>query len=179
MKDYEPNQARVKVEIATSIDYGNYKAHKAIAVQINNFIKLNWSKISKEFKLPDLLTIKIRPIKGSFVGWARQSAGGKQYSIEIDPRRSTPKQILDTLFHELTHIDQYVSGRLKHVNGARIWCGSLVPEVKKYAVHSSQKNLDKYRAQPWEEEARRIGAEKSEEYMAAFNQFAGVKGLRL
>jgi hypothetical protein len=168
MQDSKANNAQVKVEIATSINFGNYKACKPVATQLSNFIKLNWKKITQEFNLPDLLTIKIRPIKGSWVGWARQEQGGKSYSIEVDPRRDTLDKVLDTLFHELTHIDQYVTGRLKHKNGERIWCGSFVPDVKVQQVHSSQKNIDKYRSQPWEVEARYKGEQLRKKYWAQF-----------
>ena len=171
MKDCEPNQARVKVEIATSIDYGNYKMYKQTALQLNNFIKANWSKIAKEFKLPDLLTIKIRPIKGTWTGWARKAknaGGGYDYSIEVDPRNTDRKKMIDTFFHELTHIDQYVSGRLTHKNGEKIWCGSEMRSVKNYAVHSNDKKLQEYRSQPWEVEARQRGAEMSEKYWELF-----------
>jgi hypothetical protein len=182
MKDCEPIQSRIKVEIATSIDYGNYKKFKPIAVQLNNFIKANWGKFTKEFKLPDLLTIKIRPIKGSWTGWARKTPDGKggfDYTIEVDPRNNNVKKMINTFFHELTHIDQYVSGRLTHKNGERIWCGAEMRSVKKYAVHSSDRKLQEYRAQPWEQEANNRGAEMSEKYWDAFDAWTTQTGVRL
>jgi len=179
MQEIKSNEARVKVEIATSINFGNYKKWKPVSNQLSNFIKLNWKKISQEYKLPGFLTIKIRPIKGTWVGWARQSADGTDYSIEIDPRRDLTRQALETLFHELTHIDQYVTGRLKHKHGARIWCGSMVPDLKVHQVHSSQKNLDKYRNQPWEVEARARGAELSEKYWEQFQQLRNRPSFRI
>jgi hypothetical protein len=171
MTECEPNQARIKVEIATSIDYGNYKKFKSVAIQLNNFIKANWGKITQEFKLPELLTIRIRPIKGTWTGWARKTPDGKggfNYAIEVDPRNTDMKKMIDTFFHELTHIDQYVSGRLTHKNGERIWCGSEVRSVKNYTINTSQRKLQEYRSQPWEVEARQRGAEMAEKYWEQF-----------
>jgi hypothetical protein len=65
---------------------------------------------------------------------------------EIGLARTTSTKMLLTLFHELTHLQQFLDGRLKpDVYPATIWNGK--------SFFRNVKTIKEYRALPWEVEA--------------------------
>ena len=83
----------------------------------------------------------------------------------IDPRRQGLWQFVDCVVHELTHAEQYHTGRLKqqysrvHESWVPVWQDE---EWGRWAG-----NFKKYREQPWEVEARKVAADLTKEIRAS------------
>lgn len=168
----------MKIETAHSIMYGNYKHLKKrayLATQICHFLT---SKLKKEFRIDEKISILIRPIKGNVLGRAVYSKN----RVEVDPRilelvsassHDTVSQsnyavvmktkrmwairklraFVDTLAHEFTHFEQVGEGRLKRCaeydESRRKWIDQWCGENVKPAFTFKQ-----YLNLPWEVEAR-------------------------
>lgn len=141
-----------KIDIATSIKYGNYKHLMPSVMRIVNVIKIYRGEIAKYIDYRKDVTIKFRPIRGNTSGQAYD----KRNTIEIDPRSiagndsSYLQKLLELLCHELVHSEQYKQNRLVYI------AQSIKFEEKTYR---NPKRFDEYYNSPWEVEARRRGSE--------------------
>jgi hypothetical protein len=132
----------MKITIATSIKYGNYKYLQSSANKITHMIYKHWKDLTADFDFRKDVELVIRPVKGSTVG----RAFDEENKIEIDPRRSE-RSILETIAHELTHNEQFKQKRLfwNKDAGKNVWNGSA---YSRPSTHRGYLNL------PWEIEAR-------------------------
>lgn len=137
----------MKVELATSIKYGNYKYCRANAENITHMVHKYWHSLTSKIDCPVDLTVHIRPIKGGTIGRACYT----KHRIEIDPRRAIMREIFETLAHEMCHFEQRKQGRLawNKEHGQRVWNGAM---YRRTSTHRQYLNL------PWEIEAREYGA---------------------
>ena len=127
----------MKVTVATSIKYGNYKQLQPAVNNVTQAIHKYWNELRKSFDFPQSIEIHIRPVKGSTHGRAFQNKA----KIEIDPRYDL-RRIVETIAHELTHCEQYKQERLI----GRKWNGIV---YQRATTHKQYLNL------PWEIEARK------------------------
>lgn len=90
----------------------------------------------------------------------------------LNVAKGSIKEIVRTLMHELRHVEQYHTGRMKDVfDGVKhtnvFWdgvnCGRMVPYHPKL--------VERYMAQPWEVDARSV----EEPYVAALEEAIGTK----
>jgi hypothetical protein len=133
--------------VATSIKYGDYKHLKPSVDCVHEMIKDHWRSLCRCFDFNRDVTFHIRPIRGITCGIAYN----EENKIEIDPRRKL-RCILETIVHELVHMEQYKQGSLKddfHRNKT-LWLG--------FEFEPSKTHLE-YLAEPWEIEARRRAKE--------------------
>ena len=137
--------------IATSIQYGNYKALMSRVEKIKVLMKLYAQAFKDEFDYNPKVVVHMRPIKGSVAG----RAFCNNPLIEIDPRYKF-REIIETIAHELTHSEQYKQGRLKHLVGNQsIWESRTMSRGTTYS---------QYLALPWEVEARKRAKEFVDKY---------------
>ena len=137
----------MKLTLATSIKYGNYKHLQPDAKQVFRWIKQYWNDFKDYFDFDDDVEFHVRPVRGNTHGWYRN----KTKKIEIDPRYGA-KKVLDTIAHELVHAEQYKQGRLEWdtAHCQSIWNGEL---------HKRGTTHKQYLNRPWEIEARNRAAE--------------------
>ena len=142
----------LKTTIATSIQYGNYKALMSRVEKIQALLKHYAKAFKDEFDYKPDVVVHIRPIKGSTSGRALYI----KPLIEIDPRYKF-RTIVETIAHELTHSEQYKQGRLKHIVGGKqsIWESRTMSRGTTHA---------QYLALPWEVEARKREKEFIDKY---------------
>lgn len=67
-------------------------------------------------------------------------------------RYNSDKTMIKTLFHEMQHLKQYLSGRLRYYDHIPIWDG------KPYNIRRSSLTYFEYLALPWEIDARNAEA---------------------
>lgn len=142
----------MKITIATSIKYGNYKHLQQCTNDTIRLIHKFWKPINDLLTLRSDIEFIVRPIKGSTNG----RTFGIKGVVEIDPRNIEridrgPKRVLETICHELVHIEQYATGRLKKESGATFWKDKCVR-------HSKTQSYKEYLNLPWEIEAREVAA---------------------
>tara|TARA_R100000664_G_C2742809_1_gene131018 strand:- start:869 stop:1297 length:429 start_codon:yes stop_codon:yes gene_type:complete len=130
----------VKVTIATSIKYGNYKHLQSRANRLVRFIE-SWRNEIKEYvDFDEGVEINIRPIRGKdATGRALLDAN----KVELDPR-FTLRQQCKSIIHELIHNEQVKHSRLE-LGEKWKWNGK---SCNKPNTHQEYLNL------PWEVEAR-------------------------
>lgn len=131
--------SNLDITFATSIKYGNYKQHHATAVRIKRLLTQFKDLFDKAFD-HKCTNVHIRPLKGKH-GCADVNGA----HIEIDPRRSTLKAIVETLAHEFTHSEQFKQQRLEH---------NLVGPCFEGKQFKNAYTFKQYWKQPWEVEAR-------------------------
>jgi hypothetical protein len=138
----------MNITVATSIKYGNYKQLKPRVAEVKNVINhhVNICKENNEVDFTSDITVHLRPIKGNTFGRAH----GLKNMIEIDPRYNDLR-VVETLIHELVHIEQFLQGRLSQHFDPQcnqwlcIWNGNRYTNPTSYKAYL---NL------PWEIEAR-------------------------
>ncbi len=130
----------MKVTIATSIKYGNYKHLQPRANTLAWFVRKWKERLVKYIDFDLGVEIKIRPIRGSTI--TGQAILGKN-KVDLDPR-FTPREQCKTIIHELIHHEQVKQGRLE-VGPQWKWNGVL---------HTESDSYEKYLDLPWEVEAR-------------------------
>jgi len=138
---------RIKISLATSIKYGNYKHLQNDAKHVFNWIRHYWNDFKEWFDFDNDVEFHVRPVRGGAHGWYRS----KQKRIEIDPRYG-PKKILDTIAHELVHAEQYKQGRLA-------WDSKKLVSLWNGKFHKRGTTHQQYLDLPWEVEARERSAE--------------------
>jgi hypothetical protein len=138
----------IEFKIAHSIKYGKYKYYKNVIVAVMDLIDYNEDLIRDMLDLPDRLKIEFKPLS--------HKLNGRYFSMTnkvVINNKLTPKALMQTLFHELVHAEQYKTGRLKR---------ELCVRKRKYVSYWNnveidsadfRKNYDKYRNLPWEMEA--------------------------
>ena len=147
----------MKLTLATSIKYGNYKDLQDDAKQVFKWIKFYWDDFKEYFEFDDDVEFHVRPVRGNTHGWYRN----KKKKVEIDPRYG-PNKTLDTIAHELVHAEQYKQGRLSWDQDARqsVWNGE---------VHKRGTTYKLYRNRPWEIEARERAAQFTEDMRGKYH----------
>ena len=137
----------MKLTLATSIKYGNYKHLQPDARQVFRWIKRYWDDFKDHFDFDNDVEFHVRPVRGNTHGRYRN----EKKKIEIDPRYSA-KKVLDTIAHELVHAEQYKQGRLDWdcKRFMSVWNGV---HHKRGTTHKQYLNL------PWEIEARERAAQ--------------------
>lgn len=135
----------------TLASHGYHKRYHLLAMWLKAFIEGNWEHISKMFNLPEEVHLRMRPLpKRSTHG----TAGTRQLMINV--ATGSIREIIKTLFHELRHIEQSHTGRMKlqlvgthwHTLWDGVDHGREVPAIPKL--------MDRYQAQPWEMDARSV-----------------------
>lgn len=136
-----------KISVAHSVRYGNYKQYLDNVVQFTDILVSNFAAIKEHINLPDNLRIVFKPIR-TFHGKAFPMLGKRysQYVVEIDVRLSI-EVFVETILHELVHIEQFHEKRLKHTR-----------DLKSFKWNNSKpwpepRNYDEYTNLPWEVEA--------------------------
>lgn len=87
-----------------------------------------------------------------------------QNEIAIDIRCFDVKSIVSTIIHEMTHAQQYETKKMVCVNNK-----DVVFAKKEYKRIDSNKNIEGYRNQPWEIEARKNEEKYIEKVMKAIS----------
>lgn len=136
--------------------YGSYKQYHSNMVKVKQFIELHWDRLIKNFQVNNSIEIRLRPLPNRRTRGSHRKVKGGDHLIVLDISKQ-PRQIIQTLFHELTHAEQVEQGRLEHkYNGVMmrwewVWKGFNHGRNKGFGQTSRQ--LDKYNNQPWEMEA--------------------------
>jgi hypothetical protein len=138
---------RIKISLATSIKYGNYKHLQPKAALVFKWIKQYWDDFKDYFDFDNDVEFHVRPVRGNTHGWYRS----RSKRIEIDPRYGT-KKVLDTIAHELVHAEQYKQGRLA-------WDSKKLVSLWNGEFHKRGNTHKQYLNLPWEIEARQRAAE--------------------
>lgn len=145
----------MKIKIATSIKYGNYKHLQEQAAHVVSLINKYKTNFAEEFRWDPRMVFVIRPIKGS---WTRgRAVHAYDYDVcdyytsevEIDPRFITErndKRVLETIAHELTHATQVYDNKLSFERGMNVWCNKV--------YGGGSMSYEAYLNLPWEIEAR-------------------------
>ena len=79
--------------------------------------------------------------------WEDDNHRPREFTIMVD-KDLGPRKIIYTLIHEMVHVKQYASGRMKDLSrefGIRTWCGRKIDLWE-----------TPYWTQPWEVEARKM-----------------------
>lgn len=119
--------------------------------------------LGKRYKLPFFITVEFVDLKGDSIGsceWDGDYVRPKDFYIEIE--RTLPlKEMISVVIHEMVHVWQYASGRLKdrakkgkHIT---LWCGQDYTEISN--------NEKRYTEYPWEHEAYRLQEELTPIYI--------------
>ena len=134
----------MKVSIAQTAKYdSHYNKHTHIVEHCAKNIKFN------DFDIPESTEIHIRPIKQSSSrgGTTFGRANYNKIRVEIECRTRNIWQIVDTIAHELTHIEQFYKGRLDWDFRDNVW-------LWKNASFRVSRSQEEYWNEPWEVEAR-------------------------
>lgn len=147
--------------IATSVMYGMHRDKRVVAELYHETFFENIDFIKKHFKIPEYLVINCRPIPRRTCMLGAAWKDDEICVIDIEVRQSFNK-FFATLFHELTHIEQFDEGRLCVEEEGKdiiyIWEGTRYNRL--HTLH------DDYCNSPWEVEADK----KSERIMKKFKR---------
>lgn len=135
------------ITVAQSITYGNYKWLQNRVEEIKRLIKHFWVSLCEHMDFNPDVNIHIRPIKGCIAGKCFK----RGRIVEIDPR-FTPRSVIETLAHELTHSEQFYRGHLQSGSPDQI-LNHNITKVWKGVGYRPYKSEDEYRNTPWEVEA--------------------------
>lgn len=122
--------------------------------------------LCKEFDIPSNLEIIVKPLKArTTIGQACYN-NGKNLTVEIDCRLNHKELILETVAHELVHIEQYHQKRLvpKLQGGCYYNMWNDGDRVCQHKQRPPRINFQAYLDAPWEVEARKRAAEWMEKY---------------
>ena len=140
------------ISIAQSIKYGHSKWWLKTATELVDLLRSNLEVIDSMLDLPDVVKIKVRPIKGRTLGlWCNLSK-----TLSVDPRRTNMDTIIETVFHELVHTEQYKQGRLQRKLNEQerryedYWNDT---PFKRPSTHRTKSGYQRYLDLPWEKEA--------------------------
>jgi hypothetical protein len=139
------------VSIANSIRYGNYKQYKDYSCILENEIELAEDKIRNEINLPELIVIKLRPMRNKLGEAVLISHTMTIGSVELDARQTLP-EFRDTLLHELVHIEQFYENRLEQGSNINFYKWNGIEIFSKPTEYAEYINL------PWEREAMKRAA---------------------
>jgi len=134
------------------IDYSPFrtKKDKSVCEGYEKLIEESYSQLRKHFKLPRDVYFFFRRLHGkcgqAYVVRTPGTKRGKIYKVEVDPRMSE-EIVIDTILHELTHIEQFYTGRLRDSQRNRHFkwndADMKIPPL----------SSDSYKQTPWEKEA--------------------------
>ncbi len=139
------------ISIATSVQYGNYKKFYDRALFMSNVCLNKIDEIKQYIKLPRNLYIHLRPIRNAY-GKAfyftkeKNSRSYKQYIVEVDVRQDNDV-FYNTLLHELVHVEQFYTNRLKDIGLSTHFCWK--GDIMKFQGLSHEEYINL----PWEIEA--------------------------
>lgn len=139
----------ISFEIATSIKYGTYKSWRHTIEYRRDLFFNNIDLIRKEFIIPEHLVINCRPIQSrrNMLGAAWLS--GEICVVEVEARQIR-EDFFSTLFHEMVHIEQFHTGRLRIEDAEGNMYLWKDKEYKRLKTTD-----DMYDDLPWEKEANR------------------------
>jgi hypothetical protein len=85
------------------------------------------------------------------------------YSFEVNVRPSYTDQVIETLFHELTHVMQELKGDIyRDIDGSEIFRGT------RFSIDKLRKpSYSEYRSFPWEIEARAVASDMISRWYAS------------
>jgi len=151
----------ISFNIATSVMYGMHRDKRVVAELYYDTFFENLDFLKKHFKIPEYLVINCRPIPKRMCMLGAAWKDDEICVIDVEVRQSFNK-FFATLFHEMTHIEQFADDRLRvedeDKDAVYIWEGT------KYArLHTLD---DEYNNSPWEVEADK----KSERIMKKFKR---------
>jgi len=150
----------ITFNIATSVMYGMHRDKRVVAELYKDTFFDNLKFIEEHFKIPEYLIINCRPIPKRMCMLGAAWKDQEIYVIDIEVRQCLNK-FFSTLFHEMTHIEQFADGRLcaeEEDEHTYIWEG-----VRRERLSTID---DAYSNSPWELEADR----KSEKVMRKFKR---------
>jgi hypothetical protein len=137
-----------RFKVAHSCQYGKYKKLRTKIRAMSDLLEYNEPLIREMLDLPPNINFVFRPLSRLLNG---------QYSFttnRVSINAKLPvKYMMQVIFHELVHAEQYKTGRLrrelcnrkrKYVN---IWNNQEMDLI------NFRKDYDKYRSLPWEMEA--------------------------
>lgn len=130
----------MKLSIATSIKYGNYRHLKEHAELIIQTVQKILPLLKESIKFKRGIELHIRPIRGNIAGLCYEHTN----RIEIDPRFELD-YILLTIMHELVHSEQFKQKRFKYKDDVSVFEG--------VAYKNLSVNDEGYENLPWEREA--------------------------
>lgn len=158
--------SEITFNIATSIKYGTYKDLRDVAEYRRDLFFSNLDMLLKEFVIPEYLVINYRPIPARHKMLGAAWKNGEIAIIDIEARQERD-DFFSTLFHEMTHVEQFESGRLCMLEDepkrGYIWEGV---EHKRLET-----NDDLYDELPWEAEANA----RAEKVLRKFNMNLNFK----
>lgn len=158
--------SEITFKIATSIKYGTYKNLRDIAEYRRDLLFGNLDMLLKEFTLPEYLVINYRPIPARRKMLGAAWKNGEIGIIDIEARQDRD-DFFATLFHEMTHIEQFESERLCTLDG-ELDRGYLWEGVEYARLDTAN---DDYDEQPWEAEANA----RAEKVLRKFNMNLNFK----
>jgi len=150
----------MQITISKTFKNKNYQKYASTIDSLILFLKNieRWSKLKNIFdKLPVPLQVNVKVLPKNLRGRAYGNNLQKLYIIEVDPRESID-DVIKTVFHELGHIKQFLSGSLVYDQDIWYW--------KKKDFTNTQSHL-KYLDFPWEVEARAFADKFVQLYSAA------------
>jgi hypothetical protein len=91
-----------------------HKKYNAKTKMVLATIETSLPILLREFKIdPSKITITVRPLPASdTTGQCTYNRLAGRADIELDCRMATVQQVMNTLAHEMTHAEQYQTGRL-------------------------------------------------------------------
>jgi hypothetical protein len=158
--------SEITFNIVTSIKYGTHRSLRSEGESRRDLLLSNIDMLLKEFVIPDFLIINYRPIplRRKMLGAAWLD--GEIAIIDIEARQDD-ESFFSTLFHEMTHIEQFVTEKLCALDDeperGYLWEG-----VEHVRLKTTD---DSYDDQPWEAEANL----KAERIMKKFNMNLNFK----
>lgn len=142
--DFDVIESPKGIEFNNPIDYPNMKLiEEAVGFAM------------KQFKLKDInLSVNMSDTiqyKDSILG--QQTSLFNHHYITIKPT-SDRDQLLDTIFHEMRHVDQMVKAALMYTDGKSLWKGMINDNPNEYQDWTNTE----YWYRPWEMDARKAAA---------------------
>ena len=157
-----------------------HKKYNAKTQMVLATIETSLPILLREFKIdPSKITITVRPIPGSHTTGlcTYNRLAGDRIDIELDCRMRTVQEVMNTLAHEMTHAEQYQTGRLRLASDIFSVKGSPYPRRMFFHTWKRDDGTDQhfspnagkyaynvYRNLPWEKEAFTRGPAFAEAY---------------
>lgn len=153
--EHKYNDSAMKAIITYPITlstHGKYKMFNKKMLAVKELIEKHWEHITAGFDLRTSdLVVRLRPLP-------RRTTNGTAYNklnlIQLDISRPI-RYVIKTLMHELTHMEQFNTGRLssKMVGIRQMDKWNDDEWVCSKGFGSTEQSMKAYRNQPWEVEA--------------------------
>lgn len=138
----------INIEIAYSFKYGAYKAFRSHTESLKGLVEFNEPLIRTMLELPKFVSLRYKPLPKRCYGRYNTFT----QIIDISPLQK-PYEVLQTMFHELIHVEQYHTGKLKRGLSEKHRAYMYYWKGKPIEYPDPIKEYDKYLNLPWEKEA--------------------------